>query len=59
MSRGLGDVYKRQVCTYRSYNDLTETGYYERFVWEKGKGLIEYKSGFGAERDRIYLWRET
>ncbi len=47
------------VCTYRSYNDLTETGYYERFVWEKGKGLIEYKSGFGAERDRIYLWRET
>ena len=47
------------VCTYRSYNDPTETGYYERFVWEKGKGLIEYKSGFGAERDRIYLWRET
>ena len=47
------------VCTYRSYNDLTETGYYERFVWEKGKGLIEYKSGFGAERDQIYLWRET
>ena len=47
------------VCTYRSYNDLTETGYYERFVWEKGKGLIEYKSGFGAERDQIYLRRET
>lgn len=47
------------VCTYRSYNDLTETGYYESFVWEKGKGLIEYKSGLGAEKDRIYLRREA
>lgn len=43
------------VCTYRSYNDLTETGYYESFVWEKGKGLIEYQSGFGAGKDRIVL----
>ena len=47
------------VCTYRSYNDFTETGYYESFVWEKGKGLIEYESGFGAEKDHIYLWREA
>lgn len=41
--------------TYHSYNNLTETGYYETFVWKVGVGLIHYKSGFGAERESIKL----
>jgi hypothetical protein len=40
---------------YHSYNDETATGYYESFTWEKGKGLISYRSGFGAEKDSIEL----
>lgn len=40
---------------YHSYNDDTETGYYESFTWEKGKGLVAYQSGYGAERDSIDL----
>ena len=43
------------ICEYRSYNDLTETGYYEGFLWEKGKGMLEYRSGVGAEMDGIEL----
>ncbi len=40
---------------YHAYNDLTATGYYESFTWEKGKGLINYNSGLGAESDSIKL----
>lgn len=40
---------------YYGYNNQIETGYYEKFVWEYGKGLVEYKSGFGAEREDIWL----
>jgi len=40
---------------YHSYNNMVETGYYESFTWEKGKGLINYRSGYGAERDSINL----
>lgn len=40
---------------YHSYNNLVETGFYESFVWEKNRGLIKYRSGFGAERDSIDL----
>ena len=43
---------------YRGYNTLTETGYYEGFVWEQGKGLIEYRSGYGAGRDAVELYLE-
>lgn len=32
-----------------------ERGFYEYFVWEEGKGLIEYGSGFGVEADILYL----
>lgn len=32
-----------------------EPGFYEWFVWEQGKGLVEYGSGFGAEGDILYL----
>lgn len=43
-------------CEYYSYNNLTETGFYESFIWEKGKGLVEYRSGFGAGQDFIRLY---
>ena len=32
-----------------------EPGFYEWFTWEKGVGLVDYGSGFGAERDILYL----
>lgn len=32
-----------------------EDGYKEIFVWEKGKGLIEYKAGFGSQPYAVYL----
>ncbi|EGO62442.1 hypothetical protein [Acetonema longum] len=40
---------------YHSLNNKVTTGYYESFTWEKGKGLTNYRSGFGAERDSITL----
>ena len=40
---------------YHRYSNLVETGYYENFVWERGKGLVVYISGWGAERDSINL----
>lgn len=43
---------------YRGYNTLTETGYYEGFVWEQGKGLVECRSGYGAARDAVELYLE-
>lgn len=32
-----------------------ETDFYENFVWERGKGLIEYRSGFRAEAEILYI----
>lgn len=43
------------IREYHAYNNLTSTGYYETFIWEKDKGLIQYRSGYGAERDSIEL----
>ena len=40
---------------YHFYNNQNETGFYETFIWQKGKGLISYRSGYGAERDAIEL----
>ncbi len=40
---------------YRYHNTAVETGYYERFVFEKGIGLTEYARGYGAKRDHIEL----
>lgn len=40
---------------YHSYNNETETGFFEAFTWEKNKGLVGYRSGFGAENDLIEL----
>lgn len=31
------------------------THYYESFVWEKGKGLVEFRSGFRVEADILYI----
>ena len=45
-----GDIRK-----YCSYNNQTETGFFETFVWQKGVGLIFYESGYGAQRDYISL----
>lgn len=40
---------------YHSYNNKVSTGYYESFIWEKNKGLINCRSGYGAEKDSIEL----
>jgi len=32
-----------------------DTDFYEVFVWESGRGIVSYKSGFGAGRDMLYL----
>lgn len=40
---------------FHSYNNQVETGYYESYIWEKGKGLIYFKNGFGAGRASIEL----
>lgn len=40
---------------YHLYNDGTETGYFETFIWKKNVGLIFYQSGYGAQRDLIKL----
>ena len=40
---------------YHGYNTLVESGYYEQFFWERGKGLVAYASGWGAEADSINL----
>lgn len=40
---------------YHSYNNKISTGYYESLTWEKNKGLIKYRSGYGAEKDLIEL----
>ncbi|AEM74576.1 hypothetical protein [Caldicellulosiruptor acetigenus] len=46
---------ERDKREYHAYNNQVETGYYETFIWEKNKGLISYRSGYGAERDSIEL----
>lgn len=40
---------------YHGYSTLVDTGYYEHFYWEKGKGLVTYESGYGAEADGIEM----
>ena len=43
-----------------TYNrvDIMSNGsryFYETFVWEEGKGLVEYKSGYKLEADILYI----
>lgn len=48
-------VTKNGRSEYHAYNNLVETGYYECFIWETGKGLVHYRSGYGAAEDAIEL----
>lgn len=43
--------------TYSRYDTKPngETDFYENFVWERGKGLVEYRSGFRAEAEILYI----
>lgn len=41
---------------YHGYSTLVETGYYEHFFWEEGKGLVKYESGYGALADGIEMY---
>lgn len=41
---------------YHAYSNLVETGYYECFVWEAGRGLVGYWSGYGARSNDIELY---
>ena len=44
--------------TFYNRIELNEDGsmhYYESFVWEVGRGLVEYKSGFNAESDIFFI----
>jgi hypothetical protein len=34
---------------------MVETGYYETYTWENKKGLMEYRSGYGAGNRSIEL----
>ena len=43
---------------YYCCNTLVTTGYFEHFKWEKGIGLVEYWSGYGAFADGIELYLE-
>lgn len=45
-----------RVC-YGSYNDLVETGFWRSFIWERGRGILVYKEGYGAGRERIELYQ--
>lgn len=46
---------KGDIREYHSYNDQVNSGYFETIIWEKEKGMISYRSGFGADRDLIEL----
>ncbi len=43
------------VCDSRIIRVNGERDYYETFVWENGKGLTEFCSGYRVERDILYL----
>ncbi len=42
-------------CYYYRGQGGEGTSYWECFVWQKGFGLVEYRSGWGAGRDMIYI----
>lgn len=47
------------VCQNISKEDTlqdTEKGYYESFIWKKGIGLWEYRSGYGARREHMEIF---
>ncbi len=40
-------------CEYHFWDNSVESGYYEKMIWKKGKGLIYYQSGYGAGRQNV------
>lgn len=44
---------KENICEYHFWDNSVESGYYEKMIWEKGKGLIYYQSGYGAGRQEV------
>lgn len=51
----------KNKISYNSYYKKAngDLNYYETFVWEEGKGLVEFRSGFRVERDILYLTEIT
>lgn len=43
-------------CIYHGWNDRVETGFYERFEWKIGEGLVWYASGYGARSREIEIY---
>ncbi|MDE6435130.1 MAG: hypothetical protein K2L07_12975 [Lachnospiraceae bacterium] len=43
-------IYSR--CDRQENGDI---GFYEWFIWERNKGLVDYGSGFGSEGEILYL----
>lgn len=52
-------VTEQERCEYHGWNSLVETGFYETFIWERGKGLVSYRQGYGAGRDHIEIYLLT
>ncbi len=42
-------------CVFGRYSNYIETDWWESFIWQKGLGLVEYKSGRGALADMVYI----
>jgi hypothetical protein len=41
------------------YEASHASGHFEKIVWKKGVGLVEYANGYGAQADRYRLKREV
>src|SRR6266480_1137969 len=47
---------KDNLCVYDANHP---SGHFKKIIWEKGVGLVEYASGYGAHADGYRLKRET
>jgi hypothetical protein len=47
---------KGDQCTYLTSHN---SGHYTKFVWQKGVGLVEHASNYGAAKDGYHLKREN
>ncbi len=47
---------KGDLCTYQSNHP---SGHFKKVIWEKGLGLIEYSTGYGAMADGFRLKRSV
>lgn len=46
---------ERVTCSRYDTKPNGETDFYESFIWERGKGLVSYRSGFRAEAEILYV----